>query len=67
MLPTCTNEAISYSINKMVLLPILDIKQKYNLPMIITGGDGEFLAKLLNEKYDKFLIFKAMQKKLKSL
>jgi len=64
-LPTCTNEAISNAILDMITLPILNLKEKYNLPLIFSGGDGEYFAKKLNAIYDENLIFKHMKEVIK--
>ena len=60
-LPTTTNEAINFGILNMLILPILKIKNIYNLELIFTGGDGKILADLLKQKYEQFLIFSNMK------
>jgi len=68
-IPNNTNEAISYAILKSVILPIKEIKNKYQLRIYFTGGDSKYLIKyFLNEntkneyKYKKNLIFNSMKK-----
>lgn len=59
-----TKESISYGI----IAPIVALVEKINknnLPIYITGGDGELLSSYISGKFDKFLIFKGMQKVIK--
>ena len=64
-LPTCTDEAISNSIFNMITLPIINLKEKYKLPLIFSGGDGEYFAKKLGAVYDEKLVFKHMKEVIK--
>lgn len=59
-IPLNTEDAISYSILKSIILPIKEISQdKY---LIFTGGDGKFLSKFFeNCSYEEDLIFKSMK------
>ena len=61
-LPNCTDEAISNAIFDMITLPIINLQKKYNLPLIFTGGEGEYFAKQLNVRYEEKLIFNNMKK-----
>lgn len=59
-IPLCTQDAISYSILKSIILPIKEISK--NRRIIFTGGDGEFLSKYFdNCIYKDDLIFKNMK------
>lgn len=59
-IPLCTQDAISYSILKSIILPIKEISK--NRKIIFTGGDGEFLSKYFdNCIYKDDLIFKNME------
>lgn len=59
-IPLCTQDAISYSILKSIILPIKDLVEKE--PIIFTGGDGEFLSGFFeNSIYKKDLIFDNMK------
>jgi type III pantothenate kinase len=65
-IPQNTNEAISYAILKSIILPIKDMQDKYNLPIIFTGEDSKIIKKYFkNSKYKKNLIFKNMKKIIK--
>jgi type III pantothenate kinase len=60
-LPKNTVSALSYGF----LAGFKKEVESYNLPIILTGGDGElFLNIFKNAVYDKYLIFKGMQKVL---
>ncbi len=59
-IPLCTQDAISYSILKAIILPIKDFAKGQNI--ILTGGDGEFLSAYFdNCTYKKNLIFENMK------
>ncbi len=59
-IPLCTQDAISYSILKSIILPIKEIAN--NEEIIFTGGDGEFLSRYFeNCTYKKDLIFENMK------
>ena len=59
-IPLCTQEAISYSILKSIILPIKELAIKEQI--IFTGGDGEFLSRYFdNCIYKKDLIFENMR------
>ncbi|WP_044416303.1 type III pantothenate kinase [Halarcobacter anaerophilus] len=59
-IPLCTQDAISYSILKSIILPIKEISKDRKI--IFTGGDGEFLSKYFdNCIYKDDLIFKNMK------
>ena len=58
-MPKNSRDAISYGF----LAPLIKEIESYNLPIIITGGDGEKFCKFFKHAtYDKLLIFKAMKK-----
>lgn len=59
-----TKDSISYGIIAPIVALIEKIN-KDNLPIYITGGDGELLSQYVNGKFDRFLIFKGMQKVIK--
>ncbi|QOG12901.1 type III pantothenate kinase [Arcobacter sp. FWKO B] len=61
-LPLNTKDAINYGIFHAIFLPLkqsaISIKN-----VIVTGGDGELISKhISHSKYDKNLIFKAMER-----
>ena len=59
-IPLCTQDAISYSILKSIILPIKEITQ--NQRVIFIGGDGEFLSRHFdNAVYKNDLIFENMK------
>lgn len=59
-IPLCTQDAISYSILKSIILPIKEIAN--NEEIIFTGGDGEFLSRYFKKcTYKKDLIFENMK------
>ena len=59
-IPLCTEDAISYSILKSIILPIKELALKQQI--IFTGGDGEFLSRYFdNCIYKKDLIFENMK------
>lgn len=59
-IPLCTQDAISYSILKSIILPIKELA--LDKPIIFTGGDGEFLSRYFdNCIYKKDLIFENMK------
>lgn len=59
-IPLCTQDAISYSILKSIILPIRELALKEQI--IFTGGDGEFLSRYFdNCIYKKDLIFENMK------
>ncbi|WP_072679935.1 type III pantothenate kinase [Arcobacter sp. LA11] len=59
-IPLCTQDAISYSILKSIILPIKELALKQQI--IFTGGDGEFLSRYFdNCIYKKDLIFENMK------
>jgi type III pantothenate kinase len=64
-LPLNTKDAISYGVFNAIFLP-LQKTAKTAKHIIVTGGDGEVVAKYIhNCIYDKNLIFKAMQSIIK--
>ncbi|MGB6328657.1 MAG: type III pantothenate kinase [Halarcobacter sp.] len=59
-IPLCTQDAISYSILKSIILPIKEIALEKQI--IFTGGDGEFLSRYFdNCIYKSDLIFEKMK------
>ena len=59
-IPLHTQDAISYSTLKAIILPIKEIV--HNNKVIFTGGDGEFLSKYFqNSLYKEDLIFENMK------
>lgn len=59
-IPLCTEDAISYSILKSIILPIKEIASDKQI--IFTGGDGEFLSRYFdNCIYKNNLIFENMK------
>ena len=65
-IPNNTNKAISYAIMQATILPIKNIENQFQLPLIFTGGDVNFIIKeFKNSKYKKNLIFNAMRKIIK--
>lgn len=59
-IPLCTQDAISYSILKSIILPIKEMALKEQI--IFTGGDGEFLSRYFdNCIYKSDLIFENMK------
>ena len=60
-IPQNTQDAISYSILKAIILPIKEIV--LNKKLLFTGGDGEFLSSFFSESiYKKDLIFENMKR-----
>jgi type III pantothenate kinase len=60
-IPQNTQDAISYSILKAIILPIKEIA--HNKQLLFTGGDGEFLSSFFSESiYKKDLIFENMKR-----
>lgn len=59
-IPLCTQDAISYSILKSIILPIKEIAKDRKI--IFTGGDGKLLSKYFeNSNYKEDLIFENMK------
>ena len=59
-IPLCTQDAISYSILKSIILPIKELA--LDKQIIFTGGDGEFLSRYFdNCIYKSDLIFENMK------
>jgi len=59
-IPLCTQDAISYSILKSIILPIKELALEEQI--IFTGGDGEFLSRYFdNCIYKSDLIFDNMK------
>ncbi len=59
-IPLCTEDAISYSILKSIILPIKEIASDKQI--IFTGGDGKFLSRYFdNCIYKNNLIFENMK------
>lgn len=63
---TTTKDSISYGIIAPIVSLIKSINSK-NLPIYCCGGDGEILSRYIDAKYDKFLLFRGMQKIKESL
>lgn len=58
-LPLNTQEAISYGYYR----PLIALVESFELPVVVTGGDGKEFFKLFTDAiYDEFLIFKSMEK-----
>lgn len=65
-IPTNTNDAINYAIFAMVVMPIKDIQEKYDLKLIFTGENSKLLFKYFdNYKFKSKLIFKNMKRIIK--
>ncbi len=59
-IPLCTQDAISYSILKSIILPITELAKEQSI--IFTGGDGEFLSRYFeNCIYKEDLVFENMK------
>lgn len=59
-IPLCTQDAISYSILKSIILPIKELCGEQKI--LFTGGDGEFLSRYFdNAIYKNDLIFENMK------
>ena len=59
-IPLCTQDAISYSILKSIILPIKELALEEQI--IFTGGDGELLSRYFNNCiYKSDLIFENMK------
>jgi type III pantothenate kinase len=61
-----TKESVSYGIIAPIIA-LVNAINKDNLPIVCTGGDGKILAKYLNAKYEKDLIFKSLLKIVRRL
>ena len=60
-IPQNTQDAISYSILKAIILPIKEIA--HNKQLLFTGGDGELLSSYFSKSiYKKDLIFENMKR-----
>ena len=67
-IPLNTNDAINYAILASIILPILNVQKKYNLPLYFTGGNSKQILKYFNKvelEYDSDLIFHSMKKIIK--
>jgi type III pantothenate kinase len=67
---TLPNSTTSLSVSYGIIAPIVALVEKINsknLPIYCTGGDGELLSKYLDAKFDKYLVFKGMQKVIKEI
>ena len=61
-LPQNTNDAISFAIDSMIVEPIKKVQEQYNLPLYITGEDGEdFVQYFTNVQYNPTLLFDNMK------
>ena len=61
-IPLNTNDAINYALLQMIILPIKNIQEKYNLKIIFTGETSKYIENYFeNKKYEKHLIFKSMK------
>jgi len=59
-LPTATETAVNFGIIAPIIAIIKEIRD--HLPIYITGGDGEVIAKYLDDaKYDETLVFQGMR------
>ncbi|MBI3873678.1 MAG: type III pantothenate kinase [Arcobacter sp.] len=62
-LPTNTDEAISFAILNMIVLPIKEMQKRYNQKLIITGETSKyFLPYFDNFEFRNRLIFESMKK-----
>jgi len=61
-----TKETLNYGIIAPIVAFVKSIN-KESLPIYCCGGDGEILAKYLNAKFDKELIFTGMKKVIKEI
>ena len=60
-IPLNTNDAINYALLQMIILPIKNIQEKYNLELIFTGETSKYIINYFeNKKYEKHLIFDSM-------
>jgi type III pantothenate kinase len=65
-LPLNTNNAISFSIIKMVTAPIIELQEKYNKKLIITGESSRYFHQYFtNFIYEDRLIFNSMKQIIK--
>jgi len=61
-IPLNTNDAINYSIINMIILPIKDIQNKYNLGITFTGENSKYIIKhFINSVFNENLIFDSMK------
>ena len=61
-IPLNTNDAINYALFQMIILPIKNIQDKYNLEIIFTGETSKYIINYFeNKKYEKHLIFDSMK------
>jgi len=61
-IPLNTNDAINYSIINMIILPIKDIQNKYNLGITFTGENSKYIIKhFTNSVFNENLIFDSMK------
>jgi len=64
-LPLTTKEQISYGI--IASIKALIEKHQHNLPLYLTGGDGEFLLAFFDDAhYDETLVFRGMKYALRA-
>jgi len=62
-IPNNTNSAINYAILNMVILPIKEIQNRYNLKIIFTGQNSKLVLNYFNNyKFKPNLIFNNMRK-----
>jgi type III pantothenate kinase len=62
ILPNNTNDAITFGIHSMIIEPIKAVQGTKNLPLYITGEDGEFFMKYFsNATYKASLLFDNMK------
>jgi type III pantothenate kinase len=61
-IPLNTNDAINYALLQMIILPIKNIQEQYNLEIIFTGETSKYIINHFeNTKYEKHLIFDSMK------
>ena len=61
-IPLNTNDAINYAIISMIILPIKDIQNKYNLNIIFTGENSKLIQNhFKNSDFKPNLVFDAMK------
>ena len=65
-IPTNTDMAINYAIFQMIILPIKDIKKRYDLKLIFTGENSKYVMPYFQRAtLKKYLIFDNMKKLIK--
>jgi len=61
-IPLNTNDAINYALLQMIILPIKNVQEKYNLEIVFTGETSKYIIDYFeNKQYKKHLIFESMK------